>query len=104
MLDKLTLASFEPYQNQLFKLQLDDENTMDLELIEMAHVGRNPADYGEAERRWSFSLILLGPPDPILEQQVVSLQHDDLGQLDLFLVPVGSHHQREGMQYEVIFT
>ncbi len=104
MLDKFTLASFEPYKNQLFKLQLDEESSMALELIEVANIGRNPADYGEKERRWAFSLILLGPPDPLLKQQVVSLQHDDLGQLELFLVPVGSHHQREGMQYEVIFT
>jgi len=104
MLDKLTLSSFEPYKNQIFKLQLADDSTMNLELIEAANVGRNPVDYGEDERRWSFSLIFLGPVDPILEQQVVTLQHDDMGQLDLFVVPVGAHHQREGMQYEVIFT
>ncbi len=104
MLDKLTLSNFEPYKNQIFTLQLETDATMDLELIEVANVGRNPADYDEEERRWSFSLIFLGPLEPVLEQQIISLEHGEMGQLDLFIVPVGPHHKREGMQYEVVFT
>ena len=103
MLDKLSLADFEPYENQIFTVQLDETTTLDLDLIEMANVGRNPAD-DDQDRRWSFSLIFLGPADPVLEQQIVPLQHDQMGRLDLFLVPVGPHHKRGGMQYEVVFT
>lgn len=37
----------------------------------------------------SFSLLFEGPADAPIGQGLVPLEHDDLGRLELFLVPVG---------------
>jgi hypothetical protein len=35
-----------------------------------------------------FSLCFCGPPDPLLEQGTHLLDHDEIGSLELFLVPI----------------
>ena len=50
-----------------------------------------------------FSLLLHGPPDPVLPQDTYVMHHDALGSLALFIVPVvGSSHER--IVYEVCFS
>ena len=40
--------------------------------------------------------------DRLLQQGMYQLQHDQLGALELFLVPVGRDH--EGLYYEAVFN
>lgn len=49
-----------------------------------------------------FSLILSGPRTPALPQATYSMQHPQLGAIDLFLVPVGQ--DAKSIQYEVTFN
>jgi hypothetical protein len=43
-----------------------------------------------------------GPTGPILPQRIYRLRHPVMGELDLFLVPIGP--DGEGMRYEAVFT
>ncbi|OXM85710.1 DUF6916 family protein [Paenibacillus rigui] len=49
-----------------------------------------------------FSLLLKGPLDPFLPQQMYRLQHEQLGELDLFVVPIG--REQDGFKYEIAFN
>ncbi len=99
MLDKLASADFAPYLNQTFHLQLDGVEPIDLELVSVTEAG--PASRPEA--RHSFSLHFLGPvSSQYLLQHIYSLEHAEMGMLELFLVPLGSEEGR--MRYEAIFT
>jgi hypothetical protein len=49
-----------------------------------------------------FSLFFKGPLQPFLQQQTIHLDHDVLGGMDLFIVPVG----KEGTHfvYQMVFN
>lgn len=106
-LNRLAKTDFDPHINTDFSAVIsDDENgetqTYSLKLVEVNAVGvkdRDVAAYG----RESFSLIFEHPDtNRYLQQGLVKLQHDDLGELLLFIVPMGP--TESGMHYEVIFT
>ena len=48
--------------------------------------------------RWSSA----GPLEPVLPQAIYDLEHDALGHLDLFLVPIGP--SQGGMRYQASFA
>ena len=52
--------------------------------------------------REAYSLLFCGPSMPILPQQIYTVRHQVIGELDIFLVPIGP--QSEGMGYEAVFT
>ncbi|MBL38799.1 MAG: hypothetical protein CMP07_10375 [Xanthomonadales bacterium] len=61
-------------------------------------VGKLPS-HGD---RQSFSVVFRSEPGPQLEQQIVRVRHERLGELDLFLVPLGP--AGDGMDYEAVFN
>ncbi len=50
----------------------------------------------------NFFLIFEGPLEPMLNQQIYEMEHEQLGSLSLFMVPVARN--TSGMQYEVVFN
>ena len=92
----LTRTSFEPHQNTLFRLAQEDAPALDLELIEVTD--KTPAGF-EGEQ---FSLLFKGASDAPLHQQTYTMQHDEMGEVALFLVPVGK--QEDGLLYEAFFN
>lgn len=99
MLEKLTSKDFTPYLNHTFRIHLSDEEHMDVRLTEITELGTVPPD---ETARHPFSLIFRGPSDSVLPQRIYRLEHDEMGHMDIFLVPVGP--DQEGMQYEAMFT
>lgn len=86
-----TAAVFEPHLQTTFTLA---EPRVDMVLAEVN------APNGATSR--PFTLIFRGPGNFALPQQIYSMNHAGLGELELFLVPVGP---REGsMQYEAVFN
>ncbi len=68
---------------------------VDLVLEEVSQIKEMPGQQ-------SFSLFFLGPLAGMLPQHIYHLEHAVLGEMDLFLVPVG---QREtGFEYEAVFN
>jgi len=53
-------------------------------------------------RMESFSLLFCGPIAPYLPQGIYRLQHEKLGTMEMFLVPLGPDGR--GMQYEAVFN
>ena len=93
----LDRAAFAGHVGTRFGLQHDDAQ-IELKLAEVDTVG------GDSDHREPFAVIFLGPLEPVLPQAIYSLMHEELGVLDLFLVPVGPDKDRTGIQYEAVFT
>ncbi len=99
MLEQLTHNSFSPYLGQTFHVKLG-EDTLELTLLEAVAIGSDPQD-GE---RHPFSVMFLGPAEPILPQRIYDLEHAEMGNLSLFLVPLGPDRTAQGIRYEAVFT
>ena len=50
----------------------------------------------------TFALRLQGPADRQLDQRTYQLEHDDLGSLELFIVPIEPNSA--GARYEAVFN
>ncbi len=50
----------------------------------------------------AYSVEFTGPVEPALEQRIYRLEHETIGSVDLFLVPVAG--DADGYTYEAVFT
>ncbi len=98
MAGELTHELFARHLGETFKLMLESGDSMDFELIE-AELSRMPS---AQEGRAPFALVFRGSPDVVLPQRIYDLKHETMGDLSLFLVPIGPAEQ--GMQYEAVFA
>ena len=95
----LTLDHFAPLLGQDFTIRLENGEAYTLQLDEAISLG-SPAGPG---LRQPFALRLCNPRrNAFLPQRMYSLEHPDLGNLQLFLVPLGP--DASGMRYEIIFA
>lgn len=99
MLDKLTKEYFQEHLNTPFHIRFADGQTLELVLADIDLYGPNPAS---APRPQPFSLIFIGPRDRVLPQRIYPLEHDRLGRLEIFIVPIGP--DQRGMRYEAAFN
>jgi hypothetical protein len=102
MLEQLSSANFEPLLHQTFQLRAQpsaDQPALSLELIEVLAYGQRGAPTPAA--RAPFSLTFLEPGPAYLPQQIYTLAHPALGQLELFLVPIGA--DARGVRYQAVF-
>lgn len=97
MLQDLTPSSFEAHRGSRFRLSLEGGNALELELARVARLEPHPGP-----RQEPFSVFLLGPRSPVLPQRIYRLEHERMGVLDLFIVPVGP--EGAGMLYEAVFN
>jgi hypothetical protein len=95
MLNKLNSKIFSEHLNSEFKLSLPAAGPLVLRLAQVSEHDAGP----QLEQ---FSLLFHGPREPRLQQSIYSLQHEKLGTLQLFLVPVGI--DQDGIQYECAFN
>lgn len=98
MLKDLTPSSFEEHLGTRFRLALEGAGApWELELVQVVRHEEHPGP-----RQQPFSVFLRGPRSPVLPQSIYRLEHDRLGMLEIFLVPVGPDGQ--GMGYEAVFN
>lgn len=100
MLESLTLETFAPRIGERFRLSADAGQAVEVTLIEATPLGA--AARSQAARRTPFSVVFLGPAAPVWPQHIYRVEHDVMGTLDLFLVPLGPRDG--GMMYEAVFT
>ena len=60
------------------------------------------AQFAPPEMRPPFSLIFLGPGNLIMPQGLYLLRHDEMGEVTIFLVPVGKDER--GVSYQATFN
>lgn len=92
---------FEGREGEVFVVQNMDE-PLSLALEEVRNhdelIQRRARELGIRE---PFNLLFRGPGKPYLKQQMYTLLHAELGEVDLFLVPVSQDAQ--GFYYEAVF-
>jgi hypothetical protein len=104
-MDEMTSETFLPHVGSEFRVDgpaAGVEAVGDGVILRLAAVrdlGRQP----NAPRTEPFALEFEGPPQPMLEQRIYRLQHDELGPLEIFLVPIGIG-AAGGLQYEAVFN
>lgn len=54
------------------------------------------------DRSEAFSLLFHGPADRFIKQGIHKLKHTQLGEIEIFLVPVGQ--DQTGFEYEAVFN
>jgi hypothetical protein len=94
------LADFTPWVGTEFRVAAGSGNAIALELVEAAPLTAG----GTPPRPEPFSLIFRGPQDGPLDQRIHALEHDRLGRLDLFLVPIGPGTDGKGPYYQAVFN
>lgn len=99
---RLTRDLFTPHLNSQFRIRVE-ERTVKVQLIKISDEKAAGITEGvEIAGKESFSLIFLGMGPTSLEQQTYEVEHDEMGKLNLFLVPVG---RNTGTQhYQAAFT
>ena len=90
-----TKEGFAEHLNTKFRIPLRPSGALELELTEVVSTLSTP-------RQEQFSLFFRGPADVYLPQMTYHTEHDALGELDLFIVPVG--RQPDGFRYEAVFN
>ena len=97
MLEKLTIAEFQPRVGETFAATAGDGRKLSLKLAAVDELqGRPDAD------RVPFSLKFQDEAQDHVPQQTVAVEHPEMGSFDLFVVPLGP--VPEGMRYEAVFT
>lgn len=94
---ELTEKEFARHLNTKFKTKIDDQ-TIDLELVEVKNYLPQQNEQGGMER---FSIFFEGP-NVYLPQRVYSFEHEDMGEFEIFLVPISQTAQN--FRYEAVFN
>lgn len=99
-LAQVTAELFAPHVGETFAVRPtgQPELRLELELTEARALRDAAAGGGRAP----FALTFSGPPEQLLTQQIVPLEHATLGRLELFLVPLAL--DAGGARYEAVFS
>ena len=99
----LSKATFAPLLNTSFQILPERKEKVRVKLVEVQDL--LPAAHRQLADRTGkecFSLIFRPSSYPRLKQKTYRLQHDKLGDFDLFIVPVKT--EKHGMIYEAIIN
>jgi hypothetical protein len=96
-LDKVTASDFIPLVDSTFQIRWLNSPPHQWILNSVQELGNEVSG-----KRRAFSLLFSGPREPILAQGVYPLEHDSLGTLEIFVVPIGV--TQDNCQYQVIFA
>jgi hypothetical protein len=95
MTDKLEHEAFLENLQSAFRLTADGSDWVELTLVEVS-------ERKTAKRQEIFSIEFLCRSNGVLPQRIYHLEHEHMGQFDLFLVPVRQDDQ--GVYYEAVFN
>ena len=88
-------SEFSKYLNSNFRVRISDEQTVDAELIEVTELM-------VSARQERFAIVFRTANDFFLGQGLRTLEHDEMGKCELFLVPIG--RDEKGTSYEAVFN
>jgi hypothetical protein len=94
-----TEEDFRRHLGTKFVVRVEAPRPLELELTEVKGYNPQSAEHSGMER---FSLFFDGPGDLMLNQGTYTLDHPEMGELMLFIVPIG--HDERGFHYEVVFN
>ena len=91
----LTHEEFTKHANTNFQVQGDANTSVELELTAISEIKLYP-------QQEEFSIQFRGPLNMFLGQGVRDFTHEQMGQFELFIVPIKQDEQ--GFYYEAIFN
>jgi hypothetical protein len=91
-LENLTMADFLPLLRERFLVDPGEQPAFEVELADVIEITREPGG------RAPFSLVFAGGPSPPLPQRIYRVEHEALGAMEIFLVPIAVDC------YEAVFT
>jgi hypothetical protein len=91
----LTHEEFARHAGTKFQVQVDENTAVELELAEVSELKQ----YSHQEE---FAILFRGPSDAFLDQGARLFTHDQMGQFELFIVPIRQDGQ--GFYYEAVFN
>ena len=91
----LTHEEFSKNTNTKFQVQADENTQVELELIAISELKVHP-------QQEEFTIRFRGPLNMFLGQGVRNFTHDQMGQFELFIVPIKQDEQ--GFYYEAVFN
>ena len=94
-MDGLTHEAFRQQAGTKFQVQVGADGTVELDLVEVSDIKLYP---GQEQ----FGVVFRGPLNVFLDQGVRPFAHDEMGQFEIFLVPIRQDEQ--GFYYEAIFN
>lgn len=101
-LEQLTFETFAGLLKTHFRVWIDGQDSLDLELSEITPPcvsltgGTNPLAHE------NFALTFRGPAERLLPQRIYIFESAPIGRFELFIVPVGRDHT--GTQYQATFN
>jgi hypothetical protein len=108
MTENSNKASFFRHLGERFSVRLDSSEQIEMVLIEVEGLskpgkdpGSEPKDPDEI-RKDPFTALFRGPHEPFLRQKIRELEHDQMGEIEIFMVPVGRDEM--GLYYESVFN
>ncbi len=93
----LRLENFAPAVGETFTVRGGDAAAIELLLVEARARATGPQ-----LSRPAFSLLFQGPTEPLLPQATYRFEHDSLGAMDIFIVPLG--RDEHSTVYEAVFS
>src|SRR5215217_7725011 len=94
-MEVLTHEEFAKNANTKFQVQGDENTQVELELTAISEIKLHP-------QQEEFAIVFRGPSELFLDQGVRNFTHDQMGQFELFIVPIKRDEQ--GVYYEAIFN
>jgi hypothetical protein len=96
MLEHLTFDSLSAQLHTKFRLSAVTDKALELELVEVQAHGDVAGQTGR------FAAYFRGPLEHFLPQSTYQLEHEGLGGMEIFIVPV--RKDGEGIYYEAVFN
>ena len=91
----LTHEEFSKNANSKFQVQIDENTTVELDLTDISEIKLHP-------RQEEFTIVFRGPLDGFLGQGARNFKHDQMGEFELFIVPI--RQDAQGFYYEAVFN
>lgn len=91
----------DTFRDRVGQTFTDGESGAELTLTEVTDLTETARNVPE-DSRAPFSLLFVTQHEPVAEQGIRELRHDELGELSLFLVPVA--READGVRYQAVFS
>lgn len=95
MTEQIKKEAFSENLNTKFRVPFGDDKAAELELIEVTEIISSP---GQEQ----FSVIFRGPLEYFFPQGIYHIEHEKMGELDIFIVPIAK--DQDSFRYEAVFN
>ncbi len=91
----LTNEEFSKNLHTKFHIRLSETEAIEAELTKIS-------EHLVSDRQERFAIVFRGPANAFLAQGMRRFEHDQMGELDLFIVPISQDDK--GVYYEAVFN